>query len=95
MALPFVPPPYLPQCETDRVGILVEIHDFASRGWRVLCPSQLGYGDSSHPVDVGAYSFKSVAYDMNSVLDACGVKGPVIVVGHDWCVPLFCEGGEN
>lgn len=63
---------------------LSEIKAFAAQGWRVLCPSQLGYGDTDAPVDVAAYGFKSVAYDMNSLLDECGVPGKVVMVGHDW-----------
>lgn len=50
----------------------------------MICPSQLGYGESSSPLDPAMYSYKSVAYDMNQLLDECGVKGPVVVVGHDW-----------
>jgi soluble epoxide hydrolase/lipid-phosphate phosphatase len=66
------------------IGFRYQIHEFASRGYRVLVPCQLGYGGTSKPLDVRKYSFKAVAYDMNLLLDACGVKGPVIVVGHDW-----------
>ncbi|ORY80288.1 Alpha/Beta hydrolase protein [Leucosporidium creatinivorum] len=65
-------------------GYRYQIHAFAARGWRVLCPSQLGYGETDSPRDLESYSFKSVAYDMNLLLDACGVKGKVVVVGHDW-----------
>lgn len=50
----------------------------------MLCPSQIGYGESDAPVDVAAYGFKSVAYDMASLLDECGVPGKIVVVGHDW-----------
>ncbi|GAA5856180.1 hypothetical protein JCM8547_000807 [Rhodosporidiobolus lusitaniae] len=56
----------------------------SQRGFRVLCPSQTGYATSSKPDDLEAYTFKSVAYDMNGVLDQCGVKGKVVVFGHDW-----------
>ncbi|KAM0793682.1 hypothetical protein ACM66B_001110 [Microbotryomycetes sp. NB124-2] len=65
-------------------GWRYQIHEFAARGWRVIVPSQLGYGYSDSPVNVGAYSYKSVAYDMNSLLDELGVPGQVVVVGHDW-----------
>lgn len=60
-----------------------EIHYLASRGYRVICPSQLGYHTSSSPLSVEAYSFKSVCYDINSLLDLCGA-GKVMVIGHDW-----------
>ncbi|GAA5968925.1 hypothetical protein JCM21900_000731 [Sporobolomyces salmonicolor] len=64
-------------------GWRYQIAAFAARGWRVLCPTQLGYGDSDKPVDLEAYGHKSVAYDMNSLLDECRAKR-VVVVGHDW-----------
>ncbi|KAK4052907.1 hypothetical protein OIO90_004183 [Microbotryomycetes sp. JL221] len=69
-------------------GWRYQIHEFASRGWRVIVPSQLGYGYSDSPIDVAAYSYKSVAYDMNGLLDELGVPGQVVVVGHDCvCTP--------
>lgn len=76
--------------------LLAEIAAFAARGFRVLCPSQLGYGGSSQPGAVEAYSYKSVAYDMNGLLDAVGA-GKVIVFGHDWCAALFrlCSRGRT
>ncbi|GAA6059378.1 hypothetical protein JCM10212_003276 [Sporobolomyces blumeae] len=64
-------------------GWRYQIRDFVSRGWRVICPSQLGYGGSSQPPDLAKYSYKAVAYDMNSILDQCGA-GRVVVLGHDW-----------
>ncbi|GAA5908116.1 alpha/beta hydrolase [Sporobolomyces salmoneus] len=65
-------------------GWRYQIAALAARGYRVICPSQLGYGDSDKPADLKKYSYKSVAYDMNSLLNELGVKGRVIVLGHDW-----------
>lgn len=65
-------------------GYRYQIKAFAARGYRVLCPSMLGYGESSKPSNVEAYSFKSVCYDMNSLLNECGVSSRVYVIGHDW-----------
>lgn len=62
---------------------VAEIAAFAKRGFRVLCPSQLGYHETSKPSSPVKYGFKSVAYDMNGLLDAVGA-GKVIVFGHDW-----------
>lgn len=46
----------------------------------------LGYGQTSKPVDESKYAYKAIAYDLNSLLDECGVPGKVVVVGHDWFV---------
>ncbi|GAA5837132.1 hypothetical protein JCM9279_005594 [Rhodotorula babjevae] len=64
-------------------GWRYQIAAFAARGFRVICPSQLGYCGTSQPSDIRAYSYKSVAYDMNGILDAVGAS-KVIVFGHDW-----------
>ncbi|GAA5997287.1 alpha/beta hydrolase [Rhodotorula paludigena] len=64
-------------------GWRYQIVALASRGYRVICPSQLGYGETSKPGHPDPYSYKSVAYDMNGVLDAVGA-GNVAVLGHDW-----------
>jgi len=50
----------------------------------------MGYGDSDKPSGLGNYSYKSVAYDMNSLLNEVGCDGRVIVLGHDWYV-LSCS----
>ncbi|GAA6020234.1 hypothetical protein JCM10207_004381 [Rhodosporidiobolus poonsookiae] len=64
-------------------GWRYQIAAFASRGYRVLCPSQLGYGETSRPDDLRAYTYRSVAYDLNGVLDQVGARR-VVVIGHDW-----------
>ncbi|GAA5848681.1 hypothetical protein JCM5353_000248 [Sporobolomyces roseus] len=65
-------------------GWRYQIAAFAARGYRVICPSQIGYGESDKPSGLGNYSYKSVAYDMNSLLNEVGCDGRVIVLGHDW-----------
>ena len=37
----------------------------------------LGYGQTSKPVDESKYAYKAIAYDLNSLLDECGVPGKV------------------
>ncbi|GAA5907551.1 hypothetical protein JCM6882_004403 [Rhodosporidiobolus microsporus] len=66
-------------------GWRYQIASLSSRGYRVLCPTQTGYGDSSRPGEgeLDAYTYKGVSYDMAGVLDAVGV-GKVVVIGHDW-----------
>lgn len=49
----------------------------------------MGYGESDKPSDLGNYSYKSVAYDMNSLLNEVGCDGRVIVLGHDWYALFF------
>ncbi|BGP12483.1 hypothetical protein JCM10213_006949 [Rhodosporidiobolus nylandii] len=64
-------------------GWRYQIAAFSARGYRVVCPTQLGYGETSRPGDLARYSWKSVAFDMNAVLDVVGA-GKVFVIGHDW-----------
>ncbi|GAA5972694.1 hypothetical protein JCM11641_002977 [Rhodosporidiobolus odoratus] len=64
-------------------GWRYQIVHFVAAGYRVLCPSQLGYGESSRPEDVEAYTFKHVTRDMKELLDAVGIP-EVVVIGHDW-----------
>ncbi|GAA5828224.1 hypothetical protein JCM11251_002643 [Rhodosporidiobolus azoricus] len=79
-------------------GWRYQISYLSSRGYRVLCPTQTGYGESSRPAaeayqtcgsgdeldaSLEAYTYRSVAYDMAGVLDAVGA-GKVFVIGHDW-----------
>lgn len=55
-------------------------------GLRVIVPDSLGYGRSSAPQELSAYSLKSMSFDMialvNHVLGSD--KEPVILGGHDW-----------
>ncbi|GJN92183.1 hypothetical protein Rhopal_005213-T1 [Rhodotorula paludigena] len=46
-------------------GWRYQIVALASRGYRVICPSQLGYCETSKPGHPEPYSYKSVAYDIN------------------------------
>ncbi|GAA6035930.1 hypothetical protein JCM8097_005171 [Rhodosporidiobolus ruineniae] len=64
-------------------GWRYQIAALSSRGYRVLCPSMTGYHQSSQPDNLDAYTFKSVAYDLNGLLDEVGA-GKVVVFGHDW-----------
>lgn len=75
---------FLPVYICAKLTLGTEIAAFAARGWRVLCPDQLGYGQTDKPSDIEAYTFRSVAYDMNLLLDEVQVSGQVVVVGHDW-----------
>ncbi|KAI5477200.1 calcium-transporting ATPase [Pseudohyphozyma bogoriensis] len=65
-------------------GWRYQIRDLQARGYRVLAPYMLGYGGTSKPTNIEAYSMKSMSYDLASLLDQVGVKGKVFVLGHDW-----------
>lgn len=59
----------------------------AEHGYRVLAPDQRGYGRSSQPSDIAAYSVEKLAADVVGVLDHFGVESAT-VVGHDWGAPV-------
>ncbi|WP_029116810.1 alpha/beta fold hydrolase [Mycobacterium sp. URHB0044] len=71
-----------------------QIHALASAGYHVLAPDQRGYGGSSKPVDVGAYTVAELSADVVGLLDDVGAEEAVIV-GHDfggvvaWGAPLL------
>jgi pimeloyl-ACP methyl ester carboxylesterase len=52
-------------------------------GFRVIVPDMRGYGASSKPVEVDAYSMPMLAIDIVGILDALGHEN-AHVVGHDW-----------
>ncbi|MDX2166453.1 MAG: alpha/beta hydrolase [Deltaproteobacteria bacterium] len=55
----------------------------AQAGYRAIAPDQRGYGDSSAPQEIRAYSMHHLVGDMVGILDALGLERAV-VVGHDW-----------
>jgi pimeloyl-ACP methyl ester carboxylesterase len=52
-------------------------------GYRVVTPDLRGYGRSSKPTEVDAYSILVIAGDLVAVLDDLGLER-VNLVGHDW-----------
>lgn len=56
-------------------------------GSRVIAPDLRGFGRSSQPTDVAAYSMLEMLGDVVAVLDATGVER-AHVVGHDWGAAL-------
>ncbi|KAG9002804.1 hypothetical protein FRB94_004750 [Tulasnella sp. JGI-2019a] len=61
-----------------------QIGPFVRRGWRVIVPDTLGYGQTDKPDDRSLYTPLATAAEMASLLDALDVKQPVVIVGHDW-----------
>src|SRR5436305_8525310 len=58
----------------------------AAVGYRVVAPDMRGFGRSSAPEDVAAYTILHNVGDMVALVAALGAKRAVIV-GHDWGAP--------
>ena len=56
---------------------------FKSRGYGIVVPDLLGYGETDKPTDAAMYVSSKVCRDVVDILDAEGVK-KAIVIGHDW-----------
>ena len=59
----------------------------AAAGFRAVAPDMRGFGRSSAPHDVAAYSILHNVGDMVALVEALGAKRAVIV-GHDWGAPV-------
>lgn len=59
---------------------------FSARGFRTAAIDVRGYGGSSKPDEVSAYTLRELCGDVAAVIDALG--GSAIVVGHDWGAPI-------
>jgi pimeloyl-ACP methyl ester carboxylesterase len=55
----------------------------ADLGYRVWAPNQRGYGKTSRPRDMMAYSLKHLLADVAALIDASGAKS-VTLIAHDW-----------
>lgn len=60
-----------------------QIKALTSKGFGVLVPDLLGYGDTDSPVEVAAYSLKRMSDHLAEILAKEGIE-TVIGVGHDW-----------
>lgn len=61
----------------------------ASAGYRAVAIDVRGYGRSSAPSEIEAYSMLRLVGDNVGVVDALGADRAV-VVGHDWGSPIAC-----
>lgn len=61
-----------------------QVDFLASKGFGVLVPDNLGYGDTDSPHEVEAYSQRRMSGHMFEILEKEGLKNGVIGVGHDW-----------
>ncbi|MFH1343671.1 MAG: alpha/beta hydrolase [Pseudomonadota bacterium] len=64
-----------------------QIPAIAAAGFRVVAPDMRGFGKTSAPPDVDAYSIFDLVGDMVALVDALGEKQAVII-GHDWGAPV-------
>ncbi len=55
----------------------------ANLGFRTWAPDMRGYGGSSRPPEVEAYSIEQLLGDVAALIDASGCKHTVLI-GHDW-----------
>ncbi|WP_458394694.1 alpha/beta fold hydrolase [Rhizobium brockwellii] len=60
-----------------------QMEAFAASGWRCIAPDMRGYGGSSAPAALDAYTNEQVVRDMAELHDHLGGE-PAIWVGHDW-----------
>lgn len=56
---------------------------FKDRGYGVIAPDMLGFGDTDKPTDPALYVSSVMSKDLVQILDAEKV-GTAIAIGHDW-----------
>ncbi|WP_291861593.1 alpha/beta hydrolase [Bradyrhizobium sp.] len=64
-----------------------QIPAIAAAGFRVAAPDMRGFGKTSAPADIDAYSIFDHVGDMVALVHALGEEQAVIV-GHDWGAPV-------
>jgi epoxide hydrolase A/B len=64
-----------------------QIPAIADAGFRVVAPDMRGFGRTSAPADIDAYSIFDLVGDMVALVAALGEKQAVII-GHDWGAPV-------
>jgi pimeloyl-ACP methyl ester carboxylesterase len=60
-----------------------QVLPLAKAGYHVVAPDQRGYGHSTAPADIEAYSIDQLSGDLFGLIDHYG-KDDAIFVGHDW-----------
>ncbi len=64
-----------------------QIDRFSALGYMVAALDVRGYGGSSKPLEISAYSMRNLAADVAAVIDRLGA-GAAILIGHDWGAPI-------
>ena len=65
------------------IGWQHQLTAVAEQGFRVIAPDMRGYGGSSYPHSVEAYTLGELTGDLVALLDVLGIEKAVFV-GHDW-----------
>jgi pimeloyl-ACP methyl ester carboxylesterase len=64
-----------------------QIAHFSEHGYKVAALDVRGYGRSSKPHEIAAYSIRELASDVAAAIDQVG-GGTSILFGHDWGAPI-------
>jgi pimeloyl-ACP methyl ester carboxylesterase len=64
-----------------------QITAIADAGFHVVAPDMRGFGRTSAPADVSAYSIFDLVGDMVELVTALG-ETQAVIVGHDWGAPV-------
>ena len=64
-----------------------QLAHFSARGYTVAAMDVRGYGGSSKPHEISAYSMRNLTADVAAAIDALG-GGKAILFGHDWGAPI-------
>jgi pimeloyl-ACP methyl ester carboxylesterase len=64
-----------------------QIAYFSKLGYQVAALDVRGYGGSSKPREIAAYSLRNLASDVAATIDQLG-DGTAILFGHDWGAPI-------
>ncbi|KAK2630453.1 hypothetical protein QTJ16_001273 [Diplocarpon rosae] len=64
-----------------------QIFCFEQMGYGIIVPDLLGYGGTSKPVDIRAYTGKGMAEDLMELLKSEKIP-QLIAIAHDWCASL-------
>ncbi len=64
-----------------------QISHFSELGYTVAAMDVRGYGGSSKPESISAYSIKNLSSDVAAIIREIS-NGPVVLLGHDWGAPI-------
>ena len=64
-----------------------QIPALAAAGFHVVAPDMRGFGQTSAPAEIAAYSIFDTVGDMVALVEALGEK-QAFIVGHDWGAPV-------
>jgi pimeloyl-ACP methyl ester carboxylesterase len=60
-----------------------QMRALADAGFRAIAPDLRGYGETTCPQPIEAYTQRNLVADLTGMLDALGID-QAVVVGHDW-----------